>query len=331
MVARSVRHLASGPQMRFTLRQLEYFIATAEAGSITLASDRIHVSQPSISTAISQLEIELNTQLFLRRHAQGLSLTPAGQKLLLQAKAVIEQVQNLYTAASEATEQIRGTLSLGCLLTFAPMLLPEVSQSFKTAYPSVTVRPTVADHRTLLTRLERAELDIALSYDLLVPEGFEFTPLAELPPYVQVAETDPLAQRSAISLSELEEHEFILLDLPLSRDYFLGLFAAAGATPNIVAQIQHQEVIRTMVGNRYGYTLANVRPKNKAALDGKRLVGLRLSGEHKPMRIGLIRIGQQVSTRLVRTFEDHCRNLISDNYVPGMEAPILNLRRADQS
>lgn len=138
-----------------------------------------------------------------------------------------------------------------------------------------------------------------------------------------------MAQRSAISLSELEEHEFILLDLPLSRDYFLGLFAAAGATPNIVAQIQHQEVIRTMVGNRYGYTLANVRPKNKAALDGKRLVSLRLSGEHKPMRIGLIRIGQQVSTRLVRTFEEHCRNLISDNYVPGMEAPILNLRRTE--
>ncbi|MCM2477674.1 LysR family transcriptional regulator [Rhizobium sp. CG5] len=317
--------------MRFTLRQLEYFIATAEAGSITLASDRIRVSQPSISTAISQLELELNTQLFLRRHAQGLSLTPAGQKLLLQAKAVIEQVQNLYTAASEATDQIRGTLSLGCLLTFAPMLLPEVSQSFKAAYPGVTVRPTVADHRTLLTRLERAELDIALSYDLSVPEGFDFTPLAELPPYVQVAETDPLAARSAISLAELEEHEFILLDLPLSRDYFLGLFAAAGANPNIVAQIQHQEVIRTMVASRYGYTLANVRPKNKAALDGRRLVSLRLSGEHKPMRIGLIRVGQQVSTRLVRTFEEHCSNLISDNYVPGMEAPVLNLRRTVKS
>jgi DNA-binding transcriptional LysR family regulator len=313
--------------MRFTLRQLEYFIATAEAGSITLASERIHVSQPSISTAISQLEIELNTQLFLRRHAQGLSLTPAGQKLLVQAKAVIEQVQNLYTTASEATEQVRGTLSLGCLLTFAPMLLPEVSHSFNAAYPAVQVRPTVADHSTLLSKLERAELDVALSYDLSVPEDFEFTPLAELPPYVQVAETDPLAALSAVTLGELAEREFILLDLPLSRDYFLGLFAAAGVTPNIVAQIQHQEVIRTMVGNRYGYTLANVRPKNKAALDGRRLVSLRLAGDHKPMRIGLIRVGQQVATRLVRSFEDHCQHLISDNYVPGMDAPVLNLRR----
>ncbi|MEZ2128065.1 MULTISPECIES: LysR family transcriptional regulator [unclassified Sinorhizobium] len=317
--------------MRFTLRQLEYFIATAEAGSITLASDRIRVSQPSISTAISQLEIELGTQLFLRRHAQGLSLTPAGQKILVQAKAVIEQAQSLYTAASEAMDQVRGTLSLGCLLTFAPMLLPEVSHSFNAAYPGATVRPTVGDHSVLLTKLERAELDVALSYDLAIPEGFEFKPLAELPPYVQVAETDPLAERSAVTLAELAEREFILLDLPLSRDYFLGLFAAAGVTPNIVAQIQHQEVIRTMVGNRYGYTLANVRPKNKAALDGRRLVALRLAGDHKPMRIGLFRVGQQVATRLVRSFEEHCRNLISDSYVPGMEAPALNLRRSTQS
>ena len=61
--------------MRYTLRQIEYFVATAEAGSITLAAERIHVSPPSISAAISQLEAELGAQLFLRRHAQGLSLT----------------------------------------------------------------------------------------------------------------------------------------------------------------------------------------------------------------------------------------------------------------
>ena len=65
--------------MRFSLRQLEYFIAAGEAGSIPQASERINISQPSISTAISQLEQELDTQLFVRHHAQGLSLTPAGR------------------------------------------------------------------------------------------------------------------------------------------------------------------------------------------------------------------------------------------------------------
>ena len=53
--------------MRYTLRQIEYFIATAETGSITLASERVNISQPSISTAIAHLEEELGTQLFIRR------------------------------------------------------------------------------------------------------------------------------------------------------------------------------------------------------------------------------------------------------------------------
>ena len=59
--------------MKFTLRQLAYFIAAAETSSITLASKRASISQPAISTAISQIERELDVQLFLRHHAQGLS------------------------------------------------------------------------------------------------------------------------------------------------------------------------------------------------------------------------------------------------------------------
>jgi DNA-binding transcriptional LysR family regulator len=81
--------------MRYTLRQIEYFIATAETGSITLASERVNISQPSISTAIAHLEEELETQLFVRRHAQGLSLTSAGRVLLVEAKRLVEQAEHM--------------------------------------------------------------------------------------------------------------------------------------------------------------------------------------------------------------------------------------------
>ncbi len=86
--------------MRYTLRQLGYFIAAAETGSITLASERVHISQPSISTAISHLERELGVQLFVRHHAQGLSLTPIGQIMLKEAKRLVEQAEGLYALAS---------------------------------------------------------------------------------------------------------------------------------------------------------------------------------------------------------------------------------------
>ena len=68
--------------LRYTLRQLEYFVAVGETGSIAAASHRSNVSSPSISAGISQLEKELGLKLFVRNHAQGLTPTPAGLKML---------------------------------------------------------------------------------------------------------------------------------------------------------------------------------------------------------------------------------------------------------
>ncbi|OCX65386.1 LysR family transcriptional regulator [Thioclava sp. SK-1] len=317
--------------MRFTLRQIEYFIATAECGSITLASERINISQPSISTAISQLEAELGAQLFLRRHAQGLSLTPVGRETLAEAKQLLEQAQGLYLRVSEATGLVQGNLSLGCLVTFAPMVLPQVAHSFSADYPNARVLPDVADHEVLLSKIERAELDVALTYDLQVPEGFEFTPLAALPPYAMVGQTHPLAGQSAITLEELADHNLILLDLPLSRDYFMGLFARSGLTPKISARLQHQDVIRTMVANNFGYTIANIRPRASAALDGRSVHKLRIAGEQMPMRLGLLRIAGRAPTRIVSTFIEHCASMISDSYIPGMEPPIMIPKRVERT
>ena len=64
--------------LRFTLRQLEYFVAVGEAGSVALAADKVNVSSPSISTALAQLEREFGHQLFVRRHAQGHTVLPGG-------------------------------------------------------------------------------------------------------------------------------------------------------------------------------------------------------------------------------------------------------------
>src|SRR5277367_3566156 len=79
--------------VNFSLRQLAYFIAAADTGSITLASKRANISQPAISTAISHIERELGVQLFLRHHAQGLSLTAAGRGLLRDSKQLMKQAE----------------------------------------------------------------------------------------------------------------------------------------------------------------------------------------------------------------------------------------------
>ena len=306
--------------MRYTFRQLEYFIAAGETGSITLASERISISQPSISTAISHLERELGVQLFIRHHAQGLSLTPVGRILLREAKRVIEQAEALHTAASEAGEQIRGQLTLGCLVTLAPMILAELSHSFTTAFPATQIRHAEHDQERLLEGLRRAEIDIAITYDLQIPDGIAFTPLASLPTHAVVGEQHPFAGRSEVGLRELADLPLVLLDLPLSREYFLALFMKEGLEPMIASRSAYPDVIRALVANGYGYTLANVRPRTDLALDGRRVVQVPLSGEHRPMTIGVATLAQLRRSRLIETFEQHCRASVSDAYIPGMVA-----------
>ncbi|MCW0014735.1 LysR family transcriptional regulator, partial [Burkholderia pseudomallei] len=69
------------PPLHYSLRQLRYFVVTAETLSFTAAARRLHISQPSISTALADLEASFGVQLFIRHHASGLSLTQAGRRL----------------------------------------------------------------------------------------------------------------------------------------------------------------------------------------------------------------------------------------------------------
>ena len=305
--------------MRFTLKQLEYFVATGETGSIKHASERINISQPSISSAISHLERDLGVQLFVRHHAQGLSLTPAGHRLLREARALLQQANGIYDVANEATNLVRGHLALGCFVTLAPMIVPELCHRFQEKHPEVQVHPIEGDHESLLMQLRKVDLDIVLTYDLQVPDGVTFEALATLPPHVLVSADHPLGKRSSIALSELDGEPMILLDLPFSREYFLSIFYHEGLTPKIHARSRQQEVVRTMVANGYGYTLANVRPRSLVTLDGRTLKQIPLKGSHRPMKIGTATLAQERKPRLLQAFEEHCREMITDGQIPGME------------
>ena len=101
----SERHatLATVTAMRFTLRQLKYFVAAADAGSVTEAALNIPVAQSSVSAAIAQLESALGVQLLIRHHAQGISPTAEGQQFLVRARALLQDADELERFASELT------------------------------------------------------------------------------------------------------------------------------------------------------------------------------------------------------------------------------------
>ncbi|MFF7710582.1 LysR substrate-binding domain-containing protein [Pseudomonas sp. NPDC007930] len=306
---------------RITQRQLEYFVACAEVGSIIGAAERIHVSAPSISAAIMHIEAELGVQLLVRHHAQGVSLTAVGRLVVEEAKLILAQMSNLYTVASASLNTVRGPLRVGCMESLAPMITPELVFGFARAFPGARVTQFEGHHEQLLEKLRGAELDIALTYDLTTSADIAFTPLAQLPPMVIVGEHHPLAHLPAVTLQDLASEPMVLLDMPWSSEYFLSLFHQQGITPNVVMRSAHLEVVRSMVANGVGFSIANVRPKANLSQDGKRLIRLRLAGNHRPMRLGYATAASVQMSRVVSAFAERCRMFVSDQYIPGMAAP----------
>jgi DNA-binding transcriptional LysR family regulator len=292
--------------LRFTLRQLEYLVAVAEAGSIALAAQRINVSPPSISTAITQIEATLGLPLFVRKHAHGLSLTQGGAQCVAQAKQVLAAAAGMNELANTITGTVRGPLHVGCLLTFTQVIVPRLRRGFVDRYPDVTFRQFERDQSAIFAGLRNASLDVALTYDLDLPADLAFTPLLRLPPYVLFDAGHPLARRAQVTPDDLLGYPMVLLDLPFSVDYFQSLFAHTATRPLIAERTRDIAVMHALVANGFGYSIANIRPSPSHAADGQALCAVPLAGDVRPMHLGVLLPQGAQSSMTVRAFVDHC-------------------------
>lgn len=312
-----------GPMpLRFTLRQLEYLVAVGEAGSIALASDRVNVSSPSISTAIAQLEQEFGLPLFVRRHAHGLSLTQGGKQFVEQARIVLQQAARLNDLANAITGKVRGPLNVGCLLTFAQVVLPHLRRSFVDQFPEVEFHQFERNQSEIFEGLRNAALDVALSYDLTIPPDLEFVPLASLPPYAVLPDDHALAPRTSVALADLAAYPLVLLDLPLSADYFLSLFRDIGARPLIAERTRDMAVMQSLVGQGFGYSIANIRPWSDRSPDGRTLRYVPLTGPVRPMQLGLVLSEGARASQTVGAFIDHCKAALTPGAPAGLKLEI---------
>ncbi|MBU2944784.1 LysR family transcriptional regulator [Shimia thalassica] len=293
-------------QTRFTLRQLEYFTCAAETGSIAAASRVLNVSSPSISTALTQLEDELDTPLFVRKRAQGLSLTEAGRTLAEQASKILFEASELTRLAGNASDSVQGPLRLGCLVSFAQIVVPKLRRSFEAQHAAVSLSQFELTQPEIFAALRRAEIDLSLSYAIDVPDDLEFHPIKTLPAYVMLAPEHPLSQRTTVTIEDLAEHAMVLLDLPLSADYFLSFFDATAVKPYISERTRDMAVARSLVANGFGYSIVNFRPVGTLAPDGKPLVFVPLDSNVPPIAVGVLSAKGAMKRRTCATFLQHC-------------------------
>lgn len=304
--------------LRFTLRQLEYFIAAGEAGSIVLAAEKVNVTPPSMSAAIAQLEAGFGVQLLIRRHAQGSVLTPAGERFMEQARAVLDQAEKLNDLAGAYTGSVGGPLRVGCLRTFVQFILPQLRRRFEARYASVAFEQLVLDQEQIFAALGTARIDLALTYDMALPGDIVFRPLCTLPTYVMVGLDHPLAGAARLTAEALLEHDMVLLDMPHSAEYALSLFGGPGRRPRIAERTPEIALQRSLVANGFGFGISNMRTVSEFSMDGRQLRFIPLETPVPPLQLGIVHARTAHLSRTLQAFIEHCQEAAAANDLPGL-------------
>lgn len=305
--------------LAYTLRQLEYFVATAEQESVAGAAARLNISQPSVSNAILKLEDHFGVQLFVRHHAQGVTLTPAGRRVLADARNLLRHASDLLQTARAAGDAATGQLELGCFITLAPLFLPSLVDSFAERHPDASLTLHEGTQDELVEGLRSGQFELALLYDLDLPDMVTRIPVATYKPYVLLPEDHELAANPSVSLSDLAEEPLVLLDVTPSRDYFTGLFLAAGIEPNVRFTSASLEMVRGMVGRGLGCSLLVTRPYGDYTYDGRRIAARPLSDDASVSAICLAHLAQARPTHMMEIFIDFCAAWFARTAQPGQE------------
>lgn len=261
-----------------TVRQLEYAVAAAGHGGVTAAAAALHVSQPSLSVAIGQLEAQLGRPLFVRHKGGPLAPTPFGREFLDEAARLLAALGRLVDPDAPPEGQ-RLPVTIGCFEDLAPMLLAPVLARLREEHPGVAVATRVGSFESLLGDLAAGRLDFAITWDLGLDRAFLRREMARLRPHAVVAKGHPLAAQGRASLAELVREPLVLADQGLSIRHMIDLFRQRGLEPRIAQRAPTLETMRSMVGNGFGAGLSYTRPRSRESYDGRPLVELEISDD----------------------------------------------------
>ncbi len=288
---------------RFTLRQLEYLVACVDHGSIAAAAEAVSVSQPTISIAITKMEKQFGSQLLVRQHAQGVLPTSNAKTILADARILLNYADELQSNALMSSETIKGTVRLGSFITLAPVILPKLVKKLKEEFPSIYIKITEGTQENLLEELKNHKIDIALLYDVDLPNDIKSVSLSESSAYVALPHDHILRNKTEISLDDLVDLPLILLDVAPSRSFFLGLFEAKNLKPKIAHTSPSLELVRGMVGCGLGYSLLVTRPFGDTTYDGAKICVRPLKGSNSKSKIVLSGLANLKRTALVKCVE----------------------------
>ncbi len=206
-----------------TITQLTYVLAVAEHKNFTLAAEKCFVTQPTLSMQIQKVEDELGVLIF-DRSKKPIQLTDIGQKIVTQAKNIVNESTRIKDIVDQQKGFIGGEFRLGIIPTIMPTLLPMFLNNFIKKYPKVKLVIEELNTEEIIARLKNGHLDAAIAATPLQEEKLKETPLYYEPFVAYVPRTHAFADKKELSINDLNVDEILLLqDGHCFRDGILNL------------------------------------------------------------------------------------------------------------
>jgi DNA-binding transcriptional LysR family regulator len=272
--------------MPISLRQVRYFVATAEQGQVSQAAIDLGISQSAITTAIKDLEHVVGFDLF-SRSTQGMQLTLAGRQFLFHAYDILNKV-NEATNLLLPADDFSGRLSVAATYTVIGYFLPNHLGRLRRAWPNLDIEIFELNREAIEEGLLSNRYDIAvlLTSNVLNSDLATETLLSSRR-RLWVPAKHALLSRSSVGLKDVAEQPYIMLTVDEAAHTSLRYWSATAYRPNVVLRTSSVEAVRSLVADGQGVAILSDMVLRPWSLEGKRIETIVLTEPIPPMDVGL--------------------------------------------
>lgn len=252
------------------LRQLRYFVAIADSGSVTKAAERVFVAQSALSHQLAQLEAELGVSLF-ERSRRGVGLTEAGQRFFPHAVSILRQAEEAMASARSTSQEPEGPVVFGLPHSASSALALPLMREVRQRFPRVTLELTEELTGNLSRQLRTGQIQLAVLFDDGHLDGLSVTRvLSEQLCLIEPAANAPRRGRSLSLKQALAEPQILPAPPHGVRPIIEAAAAAAGLPPpQVYADISSISILRTTLLAGLGRTLLPVMPLQAEVASGQ--------------------------------------------------------------
>ncbi|MFZ2101848.1 MAG: LysR substrate-binding domain-containing protein [Oricola sp.] len=275
--------------MAFTFRQIQYFVAVCEQGTVSGAAHTLSISQSAVTEAIKDLESDLGVSLF-ERHPRGLNITHKGHQFLRHATTILADVSDARNAFQEADDAVSGDLHLGVTSLVAGYVLSDILARYRRANPAVNVSAIEDNGEYLEHLLIGGELDVAVTIISNLRDRMALqVEIIEVSPYrLWLPLGHRLAGLESISLADVSSEPIIMLTVDEIEEATVKLLGAFGARANVAFRTRSVEAVRSLVATGAGVALLPDLVYRPWSLEGDRIDSRDVSGTLPVVQVGVV-------------------------------------------